>query len=58
MHTSTEVASFVLRCSRVMDTANNQYIWRIMVSHVQKEEVASFKTLEEAYEYMNSILSR
>lgn len=58
MITQPNVASFVIRCTSLVDINHGDPIWRMTVSHVQGEEEISVTSLEEVYEYMKDILSR
>jgi hypothetical protein len=58
MITQPSVASFVVRCTSLVDINHKDPVWRITVSHVQGEEEISVTALEEVYEYMKDILSR
>ena len=57
MPTGQLVSSFVVRFNEVgFDPAMNQKQWRIKVTHVQGEEEATVRTMEEAMDFMKHVL--
>jgi hypothetical protein len=57
MISQPQVASFVVRCTGLVEIGQAAPVWRITVSHVQGEEEITVASLEEAYEYMKVKLS-
>jgi hypothetical protein len=52
-----QIASFIIRFHLAeLDEGTNNKHWRIKVTHVQQESETLFKTIEEAMEYMKTIV--
>ncbi len=52
-----QIASFIIRFHLAeLDEGTNKKNWRIKVTHVQQESEALFKSIEEAMEYMKTVV--
>lgn len=52
-----QIASFIIRFHLTeLDEGTNKKNWRIKVTHVQQESEALFKSIEEAMEYMKTVV--
>ena len=52
-----QLASFIIRFHLAeLDEGTSNKHWRIKVTHVQQESETLFKTIEEAMEYMKTIV--
>lgn len=57
MVSQPHVASFIVRCTSLLDAGQPTPVWRITVSHVQGEEEITVTSFEEVSEYMKEKLS-